>query len=425
MGDIGTGLNPSPVRGVAKMFRCPVCDASGRINTTLGFGGSVCNLCQGSCFLNREPTPCPSCDAKGGHPRYFGLSWSACLLCHSVKYLMDKPSRCPKCRATGLLKSLGGVFSRPCDLCQRQRYLRAPHSTCIKCNFTPTLIKLIRSCINCGGIGFSREPQHLCPRCSSTGTFRGHSCLLCSGTGVIHHEVAACAKCGGDGDIKRALSLIRGRLSCPTCNGQGYFQVVSSALAPIQQIKTKGKRERLEQEERGSGKGNKVPDDDGEDSDGRGGGDRWTGGGRVIGGSEPRRRVRSRLTPAREQLSLRRQTIDFSDRQPTSLPTPVATDSAANGRASVGGLNTDNSSNERGGTGEPDDELDNFGFSQPSMTGGQGLGSGTGMSGARSRYDELNAGLDSEDAMMPQRVFSPGVAVPSESKSVKGNRRRS
>lgn len=64
MGDIGTGLNPSPVRGVAKMFRCPVCDASGRINTTLGFGGSVCNLCQGSCFLNREPTPCPSCDAK-------------------------------------------------------------------------------------------------------------------------------------------------------------------------------------------------------------------------------------------------------------------------------------------------------------------------------------------------------------------------
>lgn len=37
-----------------------------------------------------------------------------------------------------------------------------------------------------------------------------------------------------------------------------------------------------------------MPDDDGEDSDGRGGGDRWTGGGRVIGGSEPRRRVSDR-----------------------------------------------------------------------------------------------------------------------------------
>lgn len=56
-------VDPSPVRA-AHMFRCPVCDAKGKTGTTLGFGGIPCSLCQGRCYLKREPTACPSCDAK-------------------------------------------------------------------------------------------------------------------------------------------------------------------------------------------------------------------------------------------------------------------------------------------------------------------------------------------------------------------------
>lgn len=33
-------------------------------------------------------------------------------------------------------------------------------------------------------------------------------------------QVVACAKCGGAGELKRTLSLLLGKVSCPTCNGQ-------------------------------------------------------------------------------------------------------------------------------------------------------------------------------------------------------------
>lgn len=46
------------------MTRCPVCDATGKTGTTLGFGGTVCALCHGTCFLRSEPNPCPCCNAN-------------------------------------------------------------------------------------------------------------------------------------------------------------------------------------------------------------------------------------------------------------------------------------------------------------------------------------------------------------------------
>lgn len=47
-----------------QMVRCPVCDATGKTGTTLGFGGTVCALCHGTCFLRSEPNPCPCCNAN-------------------------------------------------------------------------------------------------------------------------------------------------------------------------------------------------------------------------------------------------------------------------------------------------------------------------------------------------------------------------
>ncbi|CAM9684245.1 unnamed protein product [Pylaiella littoralis] len=268
-------LSPPTVQ----MTRCPVCDATGKTGTTLGFGGTICALCHGTCYLRTEPNPCPCCDANGGFPSLFGLRWDTCRLCHGVKYLMDKPLPCPKCRATGQIRGMGGLFSTPCDLCDRQCYIRKPHGRCIKCNFSSFLANYFIKCINCNGIRrvliSVPQPQHLCPRCNSTGRFRGQSCTLCGGNGVIHHEVASCAKCGGAGEIKRTLSLLRGNQSCPTCLGQGYFTVFGGSISPAPpQKRKKGKR----------GRGSDDEGDD-ESSDGR-------AGHKVLGGSDPRPRGR-------------------------------------------------------------------------------------------------------------------------------------
>ena len=63
---------PSPA--TVHMVRCPVCDATGKTGTTLGFGGMVCGLCHGTCFLRSEPNPCPCCNANVSDNGY------ACML---------------------------------------------------------------------------------------------------------------------------------------------------------------------------------------------------------------------------------------------------------------------------------------------------------------------------------------------------------
>ncbi|CAM9294413.1 unnamed protein product [Ectocarpus fasciculatus] len=291
-----------------QMTRCPVCDGSGKTGTTLGFGGTTCALCHGKCFLRTEPNPCPCCNANGGFPSWLGLKWITCRLCHGLKYLMEKPLPCPKCSATGQIKGLGGVFSTPCDLCEGQRYVWSPHKPCIKCYSSSAFYKYFFKCINCNGIRYSRDPQYLCPRCNSVGRLRGYGCTLCSGHGVIHHDVAACANCNGAGEVKRTLSLLLGNQTCPTCQGQGYFAIYG-APAPTLKPPIKGKRAR----------------EDEDDEQGDGSEDGRAEGGRVVGGSEPRPRVKQRTTPADKG---RRLTISDLPRPEQQQPpaTPLSRD---------------------------------------------------------------------------------------------------
>lgn len=48
--------------------------------------------------------------------------------------------------------------------------------------------------------------------------------------------MVACANCNGAGEVKRTLSLLLGKASCPTCNGQ-----VQSQIPPCRGIQTRVK----------------------------------------------------------------------------------------------------------------------------------------------------------------------------------------